>query len=59
MPASAIRPVASVTSSMEYPIAPATAAAYLKVSPIIPTLVFAFDEAAAMTSARWPESFAA
>ena len=54
MPALAMRPVAIETSSSEYPSAPATAPAYLKVIPIISTLVFALVDAAAMTSAMWP-----
>ena len=52
----AIRPRARETSSMEYFKAPATGATYLKDSPIIPTLVFAFALACARTSAKCPES---
>ena len=56
MPAFAMSPIASAVSSAENPRAPATGAAYLKVSPIIETFVFAFDEAAARMSAKCPES---
>ena len=52
----AIRPRARETSSTEYFNAPATGATYLKDSPIIPTLVFAFALACARTSAKCPES---
>ena len=52
IPALAIRPIASAVSSAEYPIAPAIGATYLKVSPIMDTLVFAFEEAAARISAK-------
>src|SRR5574344_2020042 len=58
IPALAIRPMARAVSSAEYPSAPAIGAAYLKVSPIIDTLVLAFDEAAARISAKCPESLA-
>ena len=44
---------------MLYPNAPATGAAYLNVSPIIETLVFALLDAAARTFAKWVESDAA
>ena len=40
MPAFAINPVATATSSTVYPNAPATGATYLNVSPIMPTFVF-------------------
>ena len=52
IPAFAIRPIASAVSSTEKPNAPATGAAYLKVSPIMATFVFALDDAAASTSAK-------
>ena len=58
IPAFAIRPIASATSSAVYPKAPATGAAYLNVSPIIDTLVFALLDAAAKISAKCPESAA-
>ena len=58
IPLLAIRPVATAKSSTEYPMAPAAAPAYLKVSPIISTLVFALAEAAAITSAKRPLSAA-
>ena len=51
-------PKAKLTSSMLAPIAPATGATYLKLSPSISTFVFALDDAAAMTSARCPASSA-
>ena len=54
IPALAIKPVATATSSRSYPKAPATAPAYLNVWPIISTLVLALVEAAAMTSAMCP-----
>ena len=57
-PAFAISPTATAVSSMEAPRAPATGAAYWNVSPIIATLVLAFDDAAAMISASLPESCA-
>mgnify|MGYP006922398143 CR=1 FL=1 len=41
MPALPIRPIASAVSSAEKPSAPAMGAQYLKVSPIMDTLVFA------------------
>ena len=53
-----MRPSAIETSSAEYPIAPATGATYLKDSPNMETLVLAFDDAAAKTSAKCPESLA-
>ena len=56
IPAFAIRPIASAVSSAEKPSAPAIGAAYLKVSPIMETLVFALELAAARISAKWPES---
>ena len=52
MPLLAITPIIVAVSSMLYPNEPATGATYLNVSPIIPTLVFAFDEACASTSAK-------
>ena len=58
IPALAMSPVATATSSIENPKAPATGAAYLNVSPIMDTFVFAFVDAAARTSAKCPESFA-
>ena len=58
MPALAIRPIATAASSMLYPSAPTIGATYLNVAPISSTFVFAFDEAAAITSASRPESFA-
>ena len=58
IPAFAISPIATAVSSMVKPNAPATGAAYLKVSPIISTLVFALLDAAAMMSARRAESSA-
>ena len=45
-------PIATAVSSALYPNAPATGATYLNVSPIIPTLVFALDDACASTSAK-------
>ena len=56
IPAFAIRPIASAVSSTENPSDPAIGAQYLKVSPIMETLVFALLEAAANTSAKCPES---
>ena len=56
IPALAIRPRAIAVSSAEYPRAPATGAAYLKDSPSMLTLVFAFEEALARTSAKCPLS---
>ena len=58
IPLLAIRPIAVDTSSTLNPSAPATGATYLKVSPIIATFVFAFELAAARTSAKCVESFA-
>ena len=58
IPELAIKPMASAVSSTLYPIAPAIGAAYLKVSPIMLTLVLAFEDAAASTSAKCPESSA-
>ena len=58
IPAFAIRPIASAVSSAENPSAPATGAQYLKVSPIMDTLVFALEDAAARISAKCPESAA-
>ena len=58
MPALAIRPIASATSSTLYLREPANGATYLNVYPISPTLVFALLDAAANTSANLPESFA-
>ena len=58
IPAFAIKPNAILVSSIEYFIAPANGATYLKLSPSIDTFVFAFELAAAITSARRPESSA-
>ena len=58
IPELAIRPIAVAQSSAEKPSAPATGATYLNVSPIRPTLVLAFDEACAKTSAKCVESLA-
>ena len=58
IPAFAIKPIATAASSAEYPIAPQIGAAYLNVSPIIETFVFALVDAAARISAKCPESFA-
>ena len=52
IPEFAISPSASVVSSTEKPNAPATGAAYLNELPSIDTLVFAFVDAAASTSAK-------
>ena len=57
-PEFAINPIATDVSFMLNPSAPATGAQYLNDSPIIATFVFAFDEAAAITSAKLPASFA-
>ena len=46
--------MATAVSSALYPSAPATGATYLNVSPSRDTLVFAFDEAAAIISAKSP-----
>ena len=59
IPALAIKPIATAVSSIEYPKEPATGATYLNVSPISATFVFAFDEAAARTSANLPDWSAA
>ena len=56
IPAFAINPIATAVSSIEYPRAPTIGAAYWNVCPIIPTLVFAFELAAAITSASLPAS---
>ena len=56
MPAFAIRPMATPTSSILYFSVPASGATYLKVSPIMLTLVFEFVAACAKTSAKCPES---
>ena len=58
IPAFAISPIAVAVSSMLYFIDPARGATYLKVSPIIPTLVLELLDAFANTSAKCPESFA-
>ena len=58
IPEFAIRPMASAVSSALKPKAPAIGAQYLKVSPIMETLVFALEDAAARISAKCPESFA-
>ena len=58
IPEFAINPTASATSSAEYPIAPATGATYLNVSPIMLTLVLALELAAARISAKCPLSAA-
>ena len=58
MPAFPIRPIASAVSSAENPKAPAMGAQYLKVSPIMETLVLALELAAARISAKCPESAA-
>ena len=58
MPLFAINPIAMAESSMEYPIAPATGATYLNVSPIMPTFVLALLDAAARTSANLVASLA-
>ena len=52
IPLLAMRPIASAVSSAEKPKAPAIGAQYLKVSPIMLTLVFAFELAAARMSAK-------
>ena len=56
MPAFAMRPMETPTSSTEYFNAPAIGATYLNVYPIMPTLVLAFDAACASTSAKCAES---
>ena len=58
IPALAIRPMARAVSSAEYPSAPAMGATYLKVSPIMDTLVLALEDADANISAKCPESLA-
>ena len=58
IPALPIRPIASAVSSAENPNAPAIGAQYLNVSPIMETLVFALELAAARISAKCPESSA-
>ena len=58
IPALAMRPIASAVSSAVYPKAPATGATYLNVSPIMPTFVFAFEDACARTSEKCPASLA-
>ena len=57
-PLLAIRPMATATSSMLYPRAPATDADILNVSPMIATLVLELVAAAASTSEKWAVSFA-
>ena len=52
IPALAMRPIAMAVSSAVYPRAPATGATYLNVSPIMPTLVFALEDACARISAK-------
>ena len=52
-----MRPVATATSSIEYPRAPATAPAYLKVSPILATSVLVLVAAAARTSEKCSTRF--
>ena len=56
IPAFAISPMAMAESSAEYPKEPSTGAAYLKVSPIMLTLVLALLDAAARISAKCPLS---
>ena len=58
IPAFAISPMAMAESSAEYPKEPSTGAAYLKVSPIMLTLVLALELAAARISAKCPLSAA-
>ena len=58
IPLLAMSPMASAVSSAEKPSAPAMGAQYLNVSPIMDTLVFALEDAAARMSAKWPESLA-
>ena len=58
IPAFAIRPIATAASSMFMPKVPMMGAAYWKVEPISSTFVFAFAEAAAITSASFPASCA-
>ena len=58
IPAFAISPIAIAESSAEYPKEPNTGAAYLKVSPIMLTLVLALELAAARISAKCPLSSA-
>ncbi len=52
IPLFAIVPTATATSSAEYPMAPATGATYLNVSPIIETFVLALLDACAKISAK-------
>ena len=59
MPALPIKPVAIAQSSTVMPRVPHTAPAYLNVSPIMATLVFALLPAATKTSAKCAESDAA
>ena len=56
IPAFAIKPMAMAESSAEYPKEPSTGAAYLKVSPIMLTVVLALELAAARISAKCPLS---
>ena len=58
IPLLAISPRAIAKSSADEPIAPATGATYLKLSPMRDTFVFAFDDADARTSAKCPDSSA-
>ena len=58
IPAFAISPIAVAVSSILYFMDPANGATYLKVSPIIATLVLELLDAFASTSAKCPESFA-
>ena len=58
MPALPMRPVAMAASSMEIPREPHTAPAYLKVSPIMDTVVFALLPVLTSTSAKCAESLA-
>ena len=57
-PLLAISPIATATSSMLYPSAPATDALILNVSPMMATLVLELVAAAARTSEKWAVSFA-
>ena len=57
-PLLAIRPMATATSSMLYPRAPATDADILNVSPMMATLVLELVAAAARTSEKCAVSFA-
>ena len=58
IPAFAIVPMATATSSIEKPSAPATGVTYWNVEPMSSTFVFALAAAAAITSASLPASFA-